>query len=136
MSETSNKDIVRRFNIEVIQNGSRDVFDQLMAPDFVNQTAPAGAPRDAESMWNTFKHMLQPALTDLTVTIHEQIAENDKVTSRKTISGVHTGPLMGIAATGRAISIDVIDIVRIRHGQYAEHWGINNLPSVLAALKA
>jgi hypothetical protein len=24
--------------------------------------------------------------------------------------------------------------VRIRNGQYAEHWGINNLPAVLAKL--
>lgn len=136
MSEATHKAIVRRFNIEVIQNGHRDVFDALMAPDFVNRTAPAGAPHDAESMWHTFKHILQPALTDLTVTIHEQIAEHDKVTTRKTISGVHTGPLMGMAATGRPVSIDVIDIVRLRHGQYVEHWGINNLPSVLASLGA
>lgn len=136
MSETRNKAIVRRFNIEVIQNGNRAVFDQLMAPDFVNRTAPAGAPHDAESLWHTFHHLLRPALRDLAVTIHEQIAEGDKVTTRKTISGVHAGPLMGMAATGRAITIDVIDIVRIRNGQYTEHWGINTLPGVLAGLKA
>ena len=130
-----NQDVVRRFNIEVIQNGRRDAFEDLMAPDFVNRTAPAGAPHDAESMWATFQSVLRPALSDLTVTIHDQIAEGDKVTTRKTISGVHTGPLMGIAPTGRVVSIDVIDIVRVRDQRYVEHWGINSLPAVLAGLR-
>jgi hypothetical protein len=30
----------------------------------------------------------------------------------------------------------VIDIVRVRDGQYVEHWGINNLPLVLAKLES
>jgi predicted ester cyclase len=75
-------------------------------------------------------------LSGLGVTIHDQIAEGDKVTTRKTISGTHTGPFAGIAPTGKPVSIDVIDVVRVRNGQYVEHWGINTLPSVLAALKA
>jgi predicted ester cyclase len=70
------------------------------------------------------------------VTIHDQIAEGDKVTTRKTISGIHMGPFAGVTPTRKPVSIDVIDVVRVRNGQYVEHWGINTLPSVLAALKA
>lgn len=136
MCEIANKDVVHRFNIEVIQEGRREAFEQLVAPDFVNRSAPTGAPNGAESLWNTFKNVLQPAVASLTVTIHDQIAENDKVATRKTISGVHTGPLMGVAPTGRSVSIDVIDIVRVRDGRYVEHWGINSLQSALAGLKA
>lgn len=136
MPETVNKDIVRRFNIEVIQGGRRDAFEELLAPDFVNRSAPKNAPNDAASMWNTFKNLLHPALTGLTVTIHDQIAEGDKVTTRKTIQGIHTGPLMGVPPTGRAVSIDVIDIVRIRDRQYVEHWGINTLSSLIAELRS
>jgi hypothetical protein len=29
----------------------------------------------------------------------------------------------------------VIDIVRVRDGRYVEHWGVNTLASVLAALQ-
>ena len=67
--------------------------------------------------------------------IHDQIAEGDKVTTRKTITGTHEGALLGIAPTHKQIAIDVIDIVRIENGQYAEHWGINTLSSVIASLK-
>ncbi|MDI6838648.1 MAG: ester cyclase, partial [Rhizobiaceae bacterium] len=62
------------------------------------------------------------------------IAEGDKVTTRKTISGVHSGTLMGIPATGRDVAISVIDIVRVEDGRYAEHRGLNTLSNVLAAL--
>lgn len=129
-----NKEVVRRFNIEVIQNGDEAEFSALMAPGFVNHAAPPGGPNGPESMWNTFQNVLRPALSNLTVTIHDQIAEGDKVTTRKTISGLHTGALLGVPATGREVAIAVIDIVRVQNGQYAEHWSVNTLPAVLAAL--
>ncbi len=136
MSAHDNKDVVRRFNIEVVQNGNAEAFRALMAPDFINHAAPPDGPNGPDSMWNTFENVLRPALANLKVTIHDQIAEDDKVTTRKTISGVHTGALLGVPATGRQVAIDVIDIVRVQDGRYREHWGLNTLPAVLAALKA
>lgn len=129
------KTVVRRFNEKVIGAGDRAAFDALMSADFVNQSAPPGAPNGGESMWNTFDAILRPALEGLAVTIHDQIAEGEKVTTRKTISGKHIGTLLGVEATGKQVAIEVIDIVRVRDGRYAEHWGINNLPSVLAQLR-
>lgn len=136
MDSASRKQVVQRFNREVIEQGRRDVFETLMAPDFVNWSAPPGAPRDGSGLWNTFEHLLRPALSDLRVDIHEQLCEGDKVTTRKTVSGQHTGTLMGVAATGRAVSIEVIDIVAVRDGRYAEHWGVNTLGAVLAQLRS
>lgn len=129
-----NKEVVGRFNIEVIQNGNEAEFHALMASDFINHSAPQGMPNGPEGMWNTFEDILRPALSGLRVTIHDQIAEGDKVTTRKTISGVHSGTLAGIPPTGRAVAIAVIDIVRIQDGKYAEHWGLNTMANVLSAL--
>ncbi len=135
MNSDQAKAVVQRFNQEVIEAGSRSAFDALMDMDFVNQSAPAGAPNGPESMWNTFHKILRPALANLRVQIHEQLCEGDQVTTRKTITGQHTGLFFGIPATGQAIAIDVIDIVRVRGGRYVEHWGINSLPAVLAQLR-
>ncbi|MDR6099887.1 putative ester cyclase [Agrobacterium larrymoorei] len=129
-----NKEVVRRFNIEVIQNGNEEEFKALMASDFINHSAPSGMPNGALSMWDTFQNVLRPALSDLKVTIHDQVAEGDRVTTRKTISGIHSGTLMGVPPTGKAVAISVIDIVRIRDNKYAEHWGLNTLSSVVSAL--
>ncbi len=135
MSSQTVKDVVRRFNIDVIENGDVVAFEELMASNFINRSASLGTPNGPESMWNTFQNILRPALSQLTVVIHDQIAESDKVSTRKTITGIHTGPLMGIETTGLPVSIDVIDIVRVIDGRYVEHWGINTLAIVLAQLR-
>ena len=130
-----NKEIVRRFNKEVIEQGNRETFDLLMDNTFVNRTAALTA-NGPEGMWHTFNRVLKPAFPDLKVEIHDQVAEGDRVTTRKTIIGTHTGELMGIAATNKKVRIDVIDIVRLANGKYMEHWGLNTLQNVIAELKS
>jgi predicted ester cyclase len=134
-TRTANKAVVVRFNKEVVEQGNEAAFRDLVAPDFVNRTAHPGAPAGPEGMIHTFNRILRPAFPDLTVEIHDQVAEGDKVTTRKTLRGTHRGELFGIPATGRQIAIEVIDIVRVRDGRYVEHWGINTLPVVLAQLR-
>jgi len=129
------RSVVIRFNREVIEQGRADSLAALLAPDFVNHTAAPGMSPGAEGMRAMFEDILRPALPDLHVEIHDQIVEGDKVVTRKTLRGTHRGTLLGIAATGRAIAIRVIDIVRVSDGRYAEHWGSNDLPSVLASLR-
>lgn len=132
----ANKAIVHRFNHQVIESCNRHEFEILVAQDFINHSAAAGQDNGREGLWHTFHNVLHPGLSDLQVEVLDQVAENDKVTTRKRITGRHSGPLIGMPATGRAVSIDVIDIVRIRNGQYVEHWGINSLSSVLATLRS
>jgi len=129
-----NKDIVTRFNKEVIEQGNLNTFNELMDESFINRTAPPDA-NGPQGMWHTFNNILRPALSNLKVKIHDQIAEGEKVTTRKSITGTHTGNLLGVAPTNKPITIEVIDIVRIKNGKYFEHWGINTFQSVLAELK-
>lgn len=130
----ANKLVVQRFNHEVIAQGNRASFEHLMDPAFRNHSAPAGADAGPEGMWHTFTQVLRPALPNLAVTIEEQVAEGDLVTTRKRLTGTHTGTLLGVAPTGRPVSIRVIDMVRVHDGRYLEHWGINTLPTVLQQL--
>ncbi|MCE7067164.1 ester cyclase [Dyadobacter sp. CY326] len=130
-----NKTVVMRFNQEVIAEGKLDSFKELTDEQFINRSAPAGMNNGADGMIYFFNEILRPAIPDMNVTIHEQVAEGDLVTTRKTISGTQTGALLGVPATGRKISIDVIDIVRIKNGKYFEHWGITSLPEILSQLQ-
>lgn len=129
-----NKAVVQRFNHEVIEQGNAASFRELLDEHFVNHSAPTGADNGPGGMWNTFQNVLRPAFPDLKVTIQAQVAEGDLVTTRKTITGTQTGPLLGLAPTGRRVAIDVIDIVRVRQGRYVEHWGVNTLPTVMQQL--
>lgn len=131
-----NKAVVLRFNREVIERGDLTAFEEIMAKEFVNRTAPSGMSSGPDGMLSTFNNVLRSAFPDLRVEVHDQIAEGDRVTTRKTIRGTHQGPLLGIAPTGKRVAIEVIDIVRLRDGQYVEHWGINTLSVVLAQLRS
>jgi predicted SnoaL-like aldol condensation-catalyzing enzyme len=129
-----NKAVVRRFNKEVVEQGNVDSFNALMNDTFVNRSAPAGMDNGPQGMIWFFNDVLRPAIPNVKVTIHDQVAEGDMVTTRKTISGRQTGQLLSVPPTDRVISIEVIDIVRIKDGKYIEHWGITTLPELLATL--
>jgi predicted ester cyclase len=130
-----NKNVVIRFNKEVIEQGNLISFKELMDDEFVNRTAAPSTSAGPDGMLNTFNNILRPAFPDLKVEILDQICEGDKVSTRKRIHGTHKGEIMGIKPTNKSISIDVIDIVRIRNGKYIEHWGINNMAMVISQLK-
>jgi len=129
-----NKTVVKRFNLEVIEQGNLESFKELMDDRFINHTAPEGSDNGPGGMIYTFNQVLRPAFPDLKVTIYDQIAEVELVTTRKTITGTHNGTFMGMPPTGKKVAIQVIDIVKVVAGKYSEHWGINTLSTVLTQL--
>ena len=60
------------------------------------------------------------AVPDLHAQVHDMLTDRDKVVTHMTFHGTHTGEFMGLPATGNAISVDVIDIVRMRDGKFIE----------------
>ena len=134
MSSQENKLIVTRVNKEFIEGGDVNTVYEIFAPDFINQTAPPGSPQGPEAIIYFFNHLLKPAFPDLKVEIHDQIAEGDKVTTRKSFYATHTGEFFGIPPTKKSVVMEVIDIVRLRDGKYVEHWGILDMQSLIAQL--
>ena len=129
-----NKKTVARFNKEFIEQGNMQSFNELVADDVINHSAPPGSSQGADGMIYFLQHVLKPGLPDLTVEILHQVAEGDSVTTRKIIRATHKGEWMGVAPTGKSIVINVIDIIRLKDGKYTEHWGISNLAEVIAAI--
>ncbi len=112
MSIEQNKSVVRRFNKEVIENKKIELMNELFLPTFVNRSVKPGFSAGADGMVGFLK-IFWEAFSDIRVEIHDQVGEGDKVTSRKTIHGTHTGTFMNIPATNKKIEMNVIDIVRI-----------------------
>ena len=61
-------------------------------------------------------------LADRQSTIEDQIAEGDMVVTRWTFRGTHTGELMGIAPTGKQVTVTGISIDRVVGGKIVEEW--------------
>jgi len=73
---------------------------------------------------------------DFAFIVEDQIAEGDKVVTRKVFTGTHRGAFQGIEPTGRPVEIHVIDIVRVAGGQIVEHWNCVDRLGLLAQLGA
>ena len=116
-----NKEIVQRFVEEVQNQKNWTTFDELNADDFVNLSAPPGVPSDKEG-GKMFLGAFISAFPDSYVTIEDMVAEGDRVVTKKTFHGTHTGELNGIPPTGRRVSVQYVDILRLRDGQIVEHW--------------
>ena len=130
-----NKQIVVRFNEEVIGKGSLRSFGELVAEDVVNHSAPPGSPQGPQSMSYFIFEVLRKGFPDIRAEILDQIAEGDKVASRKILRGTHRGEFLGVPPTGKEVAINVTDIVRLRDDKYAEHWGMSDIGDVVKRLK-
>ncbi len=119
MSTVENKAIDRRFTEEVWNRGNLAVVDELMRADYNGHdpTIPTGS-----AGFKQFVLMYRRAFPDVHLTIEDQMAEGDKVVSRWTAHGTHRGELMGIAPTGKQVTVTGINIERIANGKLVEGW--------------
>ena len=134
-SSEAAKAVVRRNTDEVQSGGNFEVFDELFADDFLDHTPQPGRTPDkagARALYRT----LRAAFPDFHADIHWQLADGDRVTTYKTYHGTHRGEFLGVAPTGRTIQFETVDVMRVRNGKIAEHWGVANLFSLMQQLGA
>ena len=117
----ANKTLVCKLVNEAQGQGNLDVVDEILADDFIDHTPFPGVPPTRDGVKMLFGY-LRSVFPDLRVTIHEQIADETKVATRKTFEGTHRGDFMGVAGTGKTITFEVIDILTFNEGgRIAEH---------------
>jgi steroid delta-isomerase-like uncharacterized protein len=75
--------------------------------------------------YKQFLSMFLTAFPDFQSTIEDMIAEGDKVVTRQTFRGTHTGDLMGIPPTGKQVTMSGIVISQFVNGKCVE-LGANN----------
>ncbi len=123
-TEEHNKAIARRLI---------EVSDQLaMGQDISAEVAElwdpnarhhaAGGPEMDTAGYLQFLRALAAGFPHYHHKIEDQIAEGDKVATRLTLYGTHTGNFRGIPPTGKQVTIAGINIVRIVDGKVVEAW--------------
>ena len=99
-----------------------DLFDEIFAPDFVQYGADPDQVSGVEELRQFFV-MMRSGFPDFQVTIEDLFAaEGEKVVLRFTFRGTHQGEFMGVAPTGKRVTMAGIDIFRIADGKIAELW--------------
>jgi steroid delta-isomerase-like uncharacterized protein len=120
----SNKDIASRLRQEIWNTGDLAIADQICAEAAVfHQNDPLTPDLGrGPSALKKIVTKYRTAFPDVHITIEDIVAEGDRVAIRWTGRGTNHGNLGRIFATGRAVTVTGIDIVRISHGKVQENW--------------
>jgi len=128
-----NKAMVRRFWEEVFNGRKSSLIDEIFTADWVYHGVgglkvygPEGLKQFLTEYYNAFP--------DMQVKVENLIAEGDKVVSHVTSRGTHKGELMGIAPTGKQVTVPVICISRFVDDKIGENWEIIDLFGMLQQL--
>ena len=121
-STEQNKAISRRADEELFNDGNLDVADELFAADFLYHDPTSGEAWRGPEGVKRYVRMFRTAFPDLRLTVEDQVAEGDNVAYRWTAHGTHRGELLGVAPTGRRVTLTGIAIARVVDGKIREMW--------------
>jgi steroid delta-isomerase-like uncharacterized protein len=120
MSTEDNQAKSRRFFEDVWNQGNLAVVDELVAATFVDHGL--FPPVQGLEALKHYVGMYRTAFPDAHFTIEDIISEGDKVVARFTATGTHQGTLLGIAPTGKQVTVTGINITRYEKGKVVEGW--------------
>ena len=126
---------MRRF-YEVINSGEIDGFIDLLADDFIEHEQMPGMPTGRDGTRQLFT-MIAAAFPDMNWAPEDILVDGDKAVARTRFSGTNDGEFMGMPATGKSVSAQLIDIVRFGDdGVAREHWGVFDMMALMTQLGA
>ena len=131
MSTEENKAVVRRF-FDNAGSGAGD--DELIAEDIVyHGPAMLGEVRGREA----FKQILgvfRAAFPNFETEVKTLVAEGDVVAAWHTHRGQHGGEFAGIPPSGKTVEVDGLELLRVRNGQIAEFWHMDDFLGLMQQL--
>jgi steroid delta-isomerase-like uncharacterized protein len=121
MAPEQNKALVCRW-FQEMDAGHLDALDTLVSDVYLDHNPPLpDLPPGREGVRQAILILLS-AFPDVTHTIHDQLAEGDKVMTRLTARATFRGEIFGVQPTGKAIEVSGIAVHRVADGKLVEHW--------------
>jgi steroid delta-isomerase-like uncharacterized protein len=132
MSTESNKALVRRF-FEAFNAGDLDAAVAVFAPNAVVHNSGAPDPLNLEG-FGQLAGVFLAAFPGGQHSIDDIVVEGDKVVTRITYRGAHTGDLMGMPPTGKHVAVSAMTIDKIANGKIVETWRLFDQMSMMQQL--
>ena len=108
---------------EVWKKGRLSAVDEMMAEGAVmHGLGEAGIDTAGPAAFKPFVERLRGAFPDIQVTIEQTIEQGDLIASRWVANMTHTGPDLGVPASGKHVTVTGISIARIENGLMVEGW--------------
>lgn len=110
---------------EVWNKGNVALLDSLLTNDYINHT-PSTPTIPGPQGLKPIVLAIRKAFLDLHYDIKEIISTSDHIVIRTVMTGTQTGSLFGIPPTGKRISVNQINIEKLKDGRIAEHWRVTD----------
>jgi steroid delta-isomerase-like uncharacterized protein len=120
--------------IDFWSKGDYSLAHELHAADYVRHDSPF--PINNPDAYVQFIQIYRSAFPDLTFTLEDMLVEGDRVVLRWRATATHTGELLGIPATGKAVNMRGMDLLHFREGKIIESWGVFDSLDVLRQIGA
>ena len=122
--EEQNKALIRRIHAEV-SNGNLEIFDEVLSPDYARHCQ--SMPPELQEIHGTevFKEFVADfvnAVSNCKDEIDFIIADSNMIAYVTTTTGVQTGSMGDLPASGKEFLLKNIVIQRIEDGKVAETW--------------
>jgi predicted ester cyclase len=127
--------IIHRF-VATLNERDFDGFEALFVDDYQQHQALAtngGSPAAKHGVRAYYQDRIT-AFPDMVVTAQPYLVTDEHVAVNFVYAGTHRGTYLDIAPTGRKVTFNSTDIMRIRGHELAEHWGAVDLHGLLQQL--
>lgn len=108
----------------VPRNYARGVIDHMPVP---------GQPQGREALADVVT-TFRAGIADLRMELHATLVAGDFGVDVWTLTGTHSGPLLGHPASGRPIAISGIDMVRVAEERICELWHVEEMGPLIGQI--
>jgi steroid delta-isomerase-like uncharacterized protein len=123
-TEEINKNVVRRYIEEVINQGKVELIDELFAPELREQVKSYGNAGSGDPFPDGYEE------------IRDLVAEGDRVMARWNFKGTHQGTFFGVPATGKEVEFIGFAVYYLENGQIVDDLMIMDVYGALRQLGA
>lgn len=119
MPENENETVVRNM-LKCVATGDTENVGKYVSENWVNHDPllpPLSGVEGAKQLAAIWK-----GFSDMKYSIDDVLSQGDRVAMRFSMTGKHTGTVMGIPATGKTINITATGIFRVVDGKATDNW--------------
>ncbi len=128
-SESDNKELVKRFYAEAINERDLGAVERLLSEDFTHNGERRGRAGQRQAVEGFLA-----GFSDLRNEIRLILAEDDLVAAHQRWHGTHDGDFLGHAASGRSVEFTSTAVLRLADGLIVEAWDEVDLFGLTAQL--
>lgn len=133
MSDTIHKQVVRRFYEEVWNRHDLTRLGEILEPGF-SFRGSLGPELVGHVAFAAYVDAVHASLADYRCEIVDLVGEGEKVVARMRFHGLHRGPLLGLAPTGRRVEWTGSAHFTFADGRIADLWVLGDLHGLMKQL--